>query len=413
MKKEEFYKESIPGSVGPLEGIKILEGTHNAAGPIAGMVLADLGAESIKIDQPGIGDIERYIPPFVNSESELDRSILYLTFNRNKKNITLNLRLHEGQEIFKQLAKHVDIVIENYKPGTMNKWGLGYEDIKKVKPDIIYTSLSGFGQFGPNSHRPSYDAVAQAMGGLMNVTGYPDGPPTRAGYGLGDDLAGWQSALASIAALVYRMKTGKGQHVDISQQDTILYCSDFGIMATANANYLWQRMGSTVSVIAPYNTYKCKDDYVFIAVTLDRDWGKLCQIMGREDLIDDPRTKTIDDRVKNLALVDESVNDWTKDRTVAEVVKILDGAQIVVAPILNFHQILEDEHIGEREMVAEVKHPAAGRLKLQGVASKFSLTPAKVRAPAPMLGQHNDEIYGTLLGLSMAKIAELRERGVI
>ncbi|MBI2877050.1 MAG: CoA transferase [Candidatus Tectomicrobia bacterium] len=413
MRKEEFFAEAIPGSVGPLEGVRILEATQNYAGPNAGTVLVDMGAESIKIDMPGFGDLVRHAPPFIESRSELDRGAQHLSINRNKQNITLNLKSAKGREIFLELAQRVDIVIENFKPGTMEKWGLGYQDVRRVKPDIIYTSVSGYGQFGPYSHRPSYDAVAQAVGGLMSVNGYPDRPPTRTGNGLGDSLAGWQGAMASLAALHYRNRTGRGQHVDISQVDTILYTSDFGILAAANANYRWERMGSENPMVAPYNAYECKDGYVFIGVALDAHWARLCQIMGREELILDPRSRVLADRARNRELVNGAVNAWTKTKCVGEVVDALDEAQLVVAPILDFHQILEDPHIQEREMIAEVEHPAAGKLKIYGVAAKFSVTPARVRMPAPMMGQHNPEVYQGWLGYRPEQIDQLREEGVI
>ncbi|MBI1987561.1 MAG: CoA transferase [Nitrospinae bacterium] len=413
MRKEEFFKDAVPNSNGPLEGIRVMEATTAVAGPLVGTLLADLGAENIKIEQPGTGDMCRRTGPFVESSSPLDSSSLFLSVNRNKKNITLNLKSPKGQELFKELARRMDILVENFKPGTLSGWGLGYEEIKQVKPDIIYTSVSGYGQFGPRSPKPSYDAVGQAMGGLMGVTGYEDGPPLRAGFGLGDDLAGWQGAFGSIAALVYRMKTGKGQHVDISQQDTILYCSDWGVMSAANANYQWKRMGSRVPGASPYNTYRCKDDYVFIAITLDSHWARFCKIIGREELIDDPRTHSRPTRAENWQLVEEVVNGWVKERTAAEVVDTLDEAQLVCVPIMSFQQLIRDEHVLQRDMVVEVEHPLAGPLKLYGVGPKFSVSPGRVRMPAPMLGQHNEEVYGGLLGLGSKEMTALREEGVV
>ncbi|MBI2876482.1 MAG: CoA transferase, partial [Candidatus Tectomicrobia bacterium] len=197
MRKEEFYRDAIPGSQGPLEGLRVLEATNYAAGPFAGTLLADLGAESIKIDVPGTGDFLRLTPPYVPSSSELDRSCYHLSINRNKKNITLSLRHPEGQELFRQLARHTDVIIENFKPGTMDRWGLGYRDIAKIKPDIVYTSISGFGQYGPLHHKPGYDSIGQAMGGLMSINGYPDTPPTRTGNAMIDNITGWQGAFGT------------------------------------------------------------------------------------------------------------------------------------------------------------------------------------------------------------------------
>ena len=208
MRKEEFYREAIRTSAGPLEGIRVLEATTTQAGPVAGMLLGDLGAESIKIDRPDFGEIGRYARPFIQGHSGMDVSTFYQCYNRNKKGITLELSSPRGQELFKQLAPKCDIVLENYRPGTMEKWGLGYQEIRKIKPDIIYTSISGFGQFGPYSHRPGYDPVGQAMGGIMHVTGSPDGPPTRTGNAMADNATGWHGAMATLAALYHRHQTG-------------------------------------------------------------------------------------------------------------------------------------------------------------------------------------------------------------
>ena len=414
MKKEEFYQEVIPQSKGPLEGVKVLEATNNAAGPFAGMLLVDLGAESIKCDLPGRGDAARYIQPFIPDKPMEESGMLHLTINRNKKNITLDFRTPRGRDLFKELARRVDIVVENFKPGTMVKWGLGYEDIRVIKPDIIYTSISGFGQFGSNHYRPSYDAVGQAAGGLMEVTGYEDGPPTRVGFGLGDDLAGWQGAMASLAALHYKRKTGKGQHVDISQQDTIIYCSDFGITAAANAGYVWKRMGNEVPPTAPYNAYLCKDGkYVFIGTPLQNHWERLCKRMGREDLIEDSRVASPALRSENRKLVNEAVSGWTATLQMEEVVAALDEEQVVVARILDFQMINQDSHLRERDMVVEVEHPLHGRLKTYGPATKFSRTPGGVRTPAPMLGEHNEDIYSGVLGLSAEEVGRLKEEKVI
>lgn len=414
MKKEEFYQEFLADSLGPLEGIKVLEATTSHAGPVAGKILADLGAEVIKIEMPQKGDILRHLGPFLPScPDKLEASSYYQSLNRNKKGITLRLSSPQGKDVFLDLARGMDIIIENYKPGTMERWGVGYSQVKKIKADIIYVSIAGRGQWGPQHPKPSYDAVGQAMGGLMHVTGNADDPPTRAGYGLGDDLAGWQAAFGGLSALLYRQQTGKGQHVDVSQQDAMLYASEIGIMAAANAGYFWKRMGSGNPVVSPYDTYKCQDDYLFIAVVLDSHWERFCKIIAREDLIADPRTSNPASRAKNKDFVDKIVREWTQYKTVAEVVEILEQAQLVVAPILNLNQVAGDKHLMERDMVTKVEHPLSGRLSIYGVAPKFSLTPGKVRSPAPMLGQHNQEIYQGLLNYSEEKIASLKKENGI
>ncbi|MBI2875528.1 MAG: CoA transferase [Candidatus Tectomicrobia bacterium] len=413
MRKEEFYREARPQSVGPLEGTRVLEATTSYAGPMAGTVLADLGAEVVKVDFPETGELIRHVGPFVPSRSKLDSSAFHLSINRNKKCISLDLRTPEGREIFQQLTARMDIVIENFKPGTMEGWGLGYEEVRKGKPDIIYTSVSGYGQYGPYSHRPGYDHIGQAMGGLMSINGYPDTPPTRTGNAMIDNITGWQGAFGTLAALFCREKTGQGQHVDASLLDSALYTTELGIMAAANANYLWQRMGCGHPAAGGEHPYSCQDGYLVISANNMVHWPRLCRIMGREDLIEDPRTNTVAARAENRKLVAETIDSWTRKHTIQQVLEVLEEAEIVCAPVLNFKQILEVDHIRERGMVAEVEHPTAGRLQLYGVATKFSRTPAGVRTPAPLLGQHNEEVYGNLLGLSRERMAELKEKGII
>jgi crotonobetainyl-CoA:carnitine CoA-transferase CaiB-like acyl-CoA transferase len=414
MKKEEFYRGALKDSIGPLEGIRILEATNVAAGPLAGTLLADLGAESVRCEMPGRGDLLRQVTHCqVPGSSELDRSAYYLSVNRNKKSITLNLKRPEGQELFRKLAPHVDVIIENFKPGTMKSWGLSYEDIRKVKPDIIYTSVSGYGQYGPYSHRPGYDHIGQAMGGLMSITGYPDGPPTKTGHAIADNLGGWQGAFGTLAALIYRMKTGKGQHVDVNLVDSTLYTTTFGIMGAANADWHWERTGNRHPLNAPSNTFLCRDGWVIMSVASDSQWERLCRLMNREDLIGQSQTASSAQRAENWSFVEDTVARWTQQRTVNQVVDAFEEAGLVASPILSFEEILQDPHFQEREMVAEVNHPTAGPLKLFGVASKYSLTPGRVRTPAPLLGQHNAEIYGGWLALGGKEMQRLKDQGVI
>ncbi|MBI2877262.1 MAG: CoA transferase, partial [Candidatus Tectomicrobia bacterium] len=380
MKKEEFYQEVIRDSRGPLEGLKVLEATTTGAGPWTGALLTDLGAGTIKIDQPEVGDISRHIPPFVPGPPKMEAGTLHLSINRGKKCITLNLKSPQGQAIFRELAAGMDVVVQNYKPGTMDEWGLGYRDIGRVKADIVYTSVSGFGQYGPLSYRPGYDPVGQAMGGLMSVTGFPEGPPTRAGFAIADNMTAWLGAFATVSALLYREKTGRGQHVDVNLLDSILYSSQSFIMAAANAGYVAGRSGNRSPLSAPSDLYRCKDGgHIRLVAGLDSHWVRLCQLMGREDLAEDPRLQNRSSRAENAALVEESVREWVQDFDQEEVVGILDEAGLVVAPVLNFSQILENEHVLAREMVVEVDHPLAGKLKLYGVGAKFSRTPGRVQ----------------------------------
>lgn len=412
MRKEEFYREAIHSSTGPLEGIRVLEATTTQAGPVAGMLLADLGAESIKIDRPDFGEIGRYARPYIKGHTGLEASTFYQCYNRNKRGITLELSSSRGQELFKQLARKCDVVIENYRPGTMEKWGLGYSEIRKIKPDIIYTSVSGFGQFGPLHHKPGYDPVGQAMSGLLNANGYPDSPPTRFPNAMADSMAGWQAALGTVAALHYRERTGRGQHVDSSLVDAMLYLSEMGIMGAAHADFQWERMGSTHPT-GTISVYPAVDGHVIILPGLQSHWERMVRVMGREELLDDPRVNTLPARLDNLEYAAGIIAEWSRDHTVQEVVERLEAAQITVSPILNFAQVLKNEHIRERDMVAEVEHPTLGPIKSFGVGPKFSLTPAKLRQAAPRLGEHNREIYQGVLELSDLEMEELRGQKVI
>jgi crotonobetainyl-CoA:carnitine CoA-transferase CaiB-like acyl-CoA transferase len=414
MTRDSFYAKAKPDSKGPLEGIRVLEATNYGAGPFCGTVLVDFGAESIKVEMPKTGDPVRALGPFIGGKRELETGAWYLSINRNKKCVTLDLRQPEGQAIFRELAKQADIVVENFTPGVMAGWGLGYEDIVKVKPDIIYVSISGFGQFGPLSHRKGFDPVAQAMGGIMSMTGEKGGKPLRAGFALADDLAGWMGAMSAMAALHYRSRTGEGQHIDSSLVDSILYASDSGVMGAANAGFIPPRYGSGYAGAAPLNSFPCRDGrYAFVHGVFDNGWRGLCKEMGRSDLIDDPRTCTLAARGENEDFVNATVTEWTQRHTVEEVVAASERGGFVASPILDFAEICEEPHFLERESVAHVDHPLHGALKSYGVGPKFSRTPARIRHAAPQLGQHNEEVYAGTLGYSKEKIAQLRAAGII
>ena len=412
MKKEEFYREKKETTIGPLEGVRVLEATTSGAGPWAGTLLADMGAEVIKIDQPEAGDVVRRLPPFLKPEMPQETGLFHLSINRNKKNITLKLSSDEGAEIFKRLALHMDIIIENFKPGTMDKWGIGYKAIKQIHPAIIYTSVSGFGQYGPLHTRAGYDGVGQAMGGLMHITGYPDRPPAKTGNAMADNITGWLGAFVSVCALYYRQNTGEGQHCDVNLLDSILYTSEVGIIGAANANYHLKRIGHHPLTFR--SVYECKDGrYAYLMPLLDQHWKKLCQLINREDLIDDPRTHAATVRLQNKAVCEEAIETWIKDKTVDEVISLLGSEGLVCAPVLDFAEIVKNEHIIAREMVTETEHPAAGKIKIYGVAPKLSKTPGRVRSPAPLLGQHNEEVYLGRLKMSREEFGRYKSAGVI
>jgi crotonobetainyl-CoA:carnitine CoA-transferase CaiB-like acyl-CoA transferase len=413
MTKAEFYREARSASVGPLEGIVVLEACTTYAGPVAGAELADLGAEVIKCELPETGDVCRLFGPWVPNAPAQDKGAPFLSINRNKKAITLNFHHECGQEIFRQLARRADVVLQNFRPGALDKWNIGYEAIRAVKPDIVYVSISCLGQWGPLSHKVGYDTDAQAMGGIMSITGQADGPPTKTGHASIDYLSGVKAAQAALAALVQRLRTGEGQHVDLSMVDCALSVTEGGIMQAATCGEVWQRKGNRHPASAPCNSFLCTDGYVMLAVAHDKQWQSLCKLLGREDLMTDPRTATGAARKAHEAFVEHVVAEWTSTRTKAEVVSLLNAASIAVSPVLDFGEIVREPHFREREIVCEVEHPTAGKLTHYGVAPKFSRTPATVRSSAPQLGQHNAEIYGTWLGYDAAMLATLRGEGVI
>lgn len=413
MKKQEFYKHARTDSRGPLEGIKVLEATNFGAGPICGMVLVDLGATSIKCEMPGAGDPVRQMYPYLQND-RVEGSTWYQTFNRGKQTITLDFRQPEGRELFKRLASEADVVVENFTPGTMAKWGLGYADIAAVKPDIVYVSISGFGQFGSLSTKKGFDPIAQAMAGMMHCTGEKNGPPLRAGPAIADNMTGWHGAMGAMAALLHRNRTGEGQHVETALTDTILYTTDVGIMGAANCNYNQTRNGSTIDSGAPFNTFLTKDGhYIFINAAYNAHWVRLCELMGRPDLITDPRTSEYAARGDNRDFVTGVVAAWAATQTVDEAMRQLDEQEVTAGPVLDFQQILELPHYRERDAIVEIEHPKFGRLTHYGVPTKYSRTPAQPKGHSPLIGEHNDLVYRRQLGLSEAEIAELKQKKVI
>lgn len=414
MNRGEFYAGAEIASAGPLQGVRILEATNYGPGPMCGMVLCDYGAESIKIDMPGEGDPIRQVPPFVVESDPLEASCWHLTLNRAKKGITLDIRTGAGQALFRELASKVDVVIESFTPGTMAKWHIGYEDLVKVKPDLIYVAISAFGQFGPLHMKKGFDTHAQAMGGMMSVTGERDGQPLRTGFPIVDQMCAWQGAIAAMAALHFRKQTGRGQFIDASLADVTLYVSDINLMGAANARYVAKRLGNATIGGVPINSYLCKDGrYIFINAALDPHWIRLCRLMGREDMVEDPRFSTMGARSKNLDLVDAAVGQWVASVTVDEALRMLEADGVTAGPVLEFPEIINYPHFLERESVVEVEHPRYGTLKMNGVSPKFSLTPAYIRGPAPRLGEHNNVVYATELGLPAERLRELQEQRVI
>lgn len=394
---------------GALEGLTVLDLTRVLAGPFSTMMLADMGANVIKIEEAGKGADERQMGPFQNGESAY-----YMNLNRNKKGLTLNLKDPKGKEVFKKLVQNADVVIENYRPGTMAKLGLGYEVLKEVNPRIIYAAVSGFGQYGPYTKRPGYDIISQAMSGLMSTTGWPGGQPTRSGTAMGDVLGGLSVTIGILAAVYNRSFTDKGQMVDVALVDSAVASLEIINMIYFTENRLPQRIGNRYESVYPYDSFQAKDDLVIIAGGNDKLWQLFCGVIGRPELADHPDYARTRDRVKNHAAVKQIVEEWTKTRTVEEIVAELLAAGIPAAPIYNIEQVTKDPHIaGAREMFVKTEHPKAGPITLTGSHIKLSDTKPAVRTPSPGLGEHNSQILSELAGLSPSEIEELKAQGVI
>ncbi len=393
-----------------LEGVTVLDLTRVVAGPYSGSILGDFGAFVIKIEVPGRGDDARGYGPYRNGES-----VYYANLNHNKKGITLNLKTDEGKEVFKKLVKKADVVIENYRPGVMDKLGLGYDVLKEINPRLIYGSVSGFGTYGPYSQRPGYDIISQAMGGLMSVTGPEGGEETRSGNAMGDILGGMNLVMGVTMALYARERTGKGQRVDVSLVDSVVASLENAYIRYFESGKLPVRMGNAYASIAPYDSYQAKDGKVIIACGNQKLYEKFCrEVVNMEWMITDERFLTVPLRVQNNKIQKKYIEEWTMQHTVAEVVDIVLGKGIPAGPINNVKQIVEDDHIrNAREMFVEVDHPVIGPMVVNGNPIKLMDMMPRVNYPAPTLGQHNEEILKGFAGLSDEEFEALKASGTI
>jgi crotonobetainyl-CoA:carnitine CoA-transferase CaiB-like acyl-CoA transferase len=393
-----------------LDDVRIVDLTRVIAGPYATTLLGDMGAQVIKVELPGRGDDARYGYPAVDGVP-----IVFLALNRNKKGITLDVRKPQGAELFRRLVREADIVVENFSAGTMDKWGLGYQALSAVNPRLIYAALSGFGQTGPYAQRTSYDIIAQAMGGLMAMTGFPDGPPTRGGGALGDFIGGVFMAAGILTALHYRDRTGKGQLVDVSNMDVVFSMLDNWPTVYGVTGRLPERTGNRHPFTAPYDCFQATDGYVVIGVGNSLLFRALVTAMGMPELAQDRRFKSSPARLERHDEVNRVVGDWVKDRTVDEVMRVLGpaGANIPCAPVMTVDRLMADPQIRARDMVVNLPHATLGQIPVSGIPFKLSESPGELEHLGPDLGQHNDEIYRGLLGLTEGEIRQLQADGVI
>ena len=393
-----------------LQNLVVLDLTRVVAGPYAGSILGDFGAEVIKIEVPGKGDDARSYGPYRNGES-----VYYANLNRNKKGITLNLKTEEGKKIFLELVNKADILLENYRPGVMERLGLGYEVLREKNPRLIYGAVSGFGCYGSYSDRPGYDIISQAMGGLMSVTGAKNGDPTRSGNAMGDILGGMNLVIGVLMALNVRTLTGKGQKVDVSLVDSVVASLDNAYTRYFESGQLPVRNGNEYASIAPYDSYQAKDGQVIIACGNQKLYEKLCnEVLHMPWMITDERFLTVSLRVQNNEIQKKYIEEWTTQYTVNEIVENVLAKGIPAGPIYNVRQITEDKHIAiEREMFVEIEHPVIGKMKVNGNPIKLMDNMPEISKPAPTLGQHNEEIFCGLLKHSEEQIKEWRKHNII
>jgi crotonobetainyl-CoA:carnitine CoA-transferase CaiB-like acyl-CoA transferase len=371
------------------------------------MVLADLGADVIKVEVPEKGDDSRLFGPFKNGESGY-----FMTLNRNKRGITLDLRRPEGQAVLKDLAARADVLLENFALGTMDKWGLGYEHLAALNPRLIYASITGFGQYGPYAQRFAFDAIAQAMGGLMSITGQKDGPPTRVGTALGDINAGNFATIGILAALHQRERTGRGQRIDISMQDCIAAILENAVVRYTIGGVVPGRLGSAHATVAPYEVFATADGFVFIACANEATWQRLCKAMGRPDLVADERFAINDKRSRNQEELAAVINAWSGRHGTEQLLAILGEHGVPATPVLTVAQMVDNPHIRARNMMVTVDHPVAGTVTIPGNPVKMSASEDTAPQPSPVLGQHTDEVLAEL-GYPAEKVAALKAAKIV
>jgi formyl-CoA transferase len=394
---------------GPLAGIRVLDLTRVLAGPYCTMFLGDLGAEVVKIEQPGVGDDTRgWGPPFVGGESAY-----FLCVNRNKKSLTVDLKSADGISLVRRLAERADVLIENFRPGAMDHFGLGYDHLHGANPKLIYASLSGFGADGPMADVPGYDLIVQAWGGLMSITGTKESGPMKVGVAIIDLVAGLMLGKSIAAALYAREKTGEGQKIDTS-----LLEAEVAVLINTGSNYLVDgkvpgRWGNAHPTIVPYQSFQTADSYLVLGVASEGIWKRFCLAIGKDDLAVDSRFDKNADRVKNREPLIALLTEMFRTRDNQTWLKILNQAEVPCAPIQTLDQVFSAPQVLHRKMLVEIAHPTAGSVKMAGLPVKLSATPASVRLPPPLLGEHSEQVLSSWLGMSADAIEQLKQKGVI
>lgn len=391
----------------PLENIKVVDLTRTLAGPFCTQNLADMGADVVKIEEPNDGDETRKWPPIWNGESTQ-----FLSFNRNKRSLSVNLKSDEGLAIVKKLAAGADIMIESFRAGTLARFGLGYDDIRAVNPDIIYCTISGYGRTGPMASKPGYDLIIQAYSGLMHLTGEPDGAPQRVGFSLVDLFTGMLAFGSIVTALYHRDQTGEGQLIDAALLDGQVAAMSYHATGYIGTGVEPHRLGSGHPSLVPYQSFPASDGYFILGVANPNLWERFCHAIGHPELKDDPKFATNPDRVAHRAEMIDLLNGIFATNTVAHWVKVIDDAGVPVGPINKTSDVVADEQVRARDMFLPIDHPNVPDLRVPNSPIKLQGTPARLRRPPPLLGQHNDEVLAEL-GYAAADIAVLKNAGVI
>jgi formyl-CoA transferase len=395
-----------------LAGLKVLDLTQFEAGTSCTEMLAWLGADVIKVEPPRVGEQGRWML----TEKPGTDSYYFMLLNANKRSITLNMKSDRGRQMFIDLVRQVDVLSENYSLGTLESWGLGYQRLRELNPRLIYLTIKGFGTYGPYSKYKSFDMIAQAAGGAMAVTGFPGSPPLKPGPTIGDTGTGIHAACGVLAAYIQRQRTGHGQKVEVAMQEAVFNYVRVPMRHTYMSNQPAPRVGNRLGVGAPGDIYKCApggpNDYVYLFCSTPEMWQAFCRTLGRPELASDPRFKNNAARSENLEELTRIIEEWTSQRSKHEVMKLMGEAGVPSGAVLDSVELLNDRHMKERGMVATVEHPVRGKFSMPGCPIQLEDSPVEVKS-APLLGQHNREIYGSMLELSDGDLERLQQEGII
>ena len=393
-----------------LEGIRIIDMTHNQAGPACTQMLAWLGADVIKLEEPGKGDVAR-----TNMRDQDSDSLFFLILNANKQSLTLNLKTEEGKELFKKVIEKADVLVENFSPGALDRLGLGYKVLSKINKKLIYATIKGFGTYGPYSEFKSFEPIAQAMGGAMCATGFPENPPTYVWPAIGDSGTGMHMAIGILAALQQRNSSGKGQEVEVSMQDSVANIMRISLRDHQRLGGVQERTGNQLGKNVPGSTYPCapggRNDYIYIFAQ-QQMWKAFANAIGRPDIIEDSRYATPESRWDNRETLNAIIEGWTRQKTKYEAMRILGDAGVPSGACQDTGEILEDPHLKERDMIIDIDYPSRGKYKTVGCPIKLSDSPAEIKRP-PTLGEHTEDLLGKLCGVTPEDFSKLRDKGAI